>query len=193
MPSFIHANNTHNQTRTQTCDRFLLDLRACVEAVRRKGGRAVRRKGKAAIYQGTWLCMCNIMGISAKQLWSRGYDQCPAPPPAPLTDCVSSHQDTHTLCLCLYLTHTYAAFKKTHTCQSPPPHPLHTTNKTVVDALPDRALTEDFIKQLYGETHRLSPTDHLIMSSSSRSLTSLNEEDEDEEEEGGGEEGRASP
>lgn len=65
-------------------------------------------------------------------------------------------------------------------------------NQTVVEALPDRALTEDFIKQLYGETHRLSPTDQLIMSSSSRSLTSLNEEDEEEEEEGE-EEGRGSP
>lgn len=35
-----------------TADKFLLDLRACVENVRRKGGRAVKRKGKAAIYQG---------------------------------------------------------------------------------------------------------------------------------------------
>lgn len=35
-------------------DRFLLDLRACVDNVRRKGGRAVARKGKAAIYQGGW-------------------------------------------------------------------------------------------------------------------------------------------
>lgn len=36
-------------------DRFLLDLRACVDNVRRKGGRAVARKGKAAIYQGGWV------------------------------------------------------------------------------------------------------------------------------------------
>lgn len=86
-----------------------------------------------------------------------------------------------------------------------PHHPLSTTHthkkpknhhqffhphkkKTVVEAMPDRALTEDFIKRLYGETHRLSPTDQLIMSSSSHSLTALNEEDEEEEgEEEGGE------
>lgn len=39
----------------EQADRFLLDLRACVENVRRKGGRAVTRKGKAAIYQGAWV------------------------------------------------------------------------------------------------------------------------------------------
>ncbi len=55
----------------------------------------------------------------------------------------------------------------------------------MVEALPDRALTEDFIRKLYGETHRLSPTDQLIMSSSSHDLTTLTEEGEDEEDEEG--------
>ena len=53
----------------------------------------------------------------------------------------------------------------------------------MVEALPDRTLTEDFIKRFYQETHRLSPTEQLIMSGSSHNLTALTEGDEDESEE----------
>ncbi len=49
-PASLHvAVMPHHREQT---DSFLLDLRACVENVRRRGGRAVGRKGKAAIYQG---------------------------------------------------------------------------------------------------------------------------------------------